>query len=125
MQAYQLVWTKPEIADGCAFEVEQGRHPVVEAHMGAGEFVPNDLAIGDDGLPSFALITGPNMAGKSTFLRQNALIALLAQTGSFVPAKKAKLGIVDSMQSFICDSVMLSDFIYCIISSCAHCLSIS
>lgn len=88
-------WTKPEITDGCAFEVEQGRHPVVEAHMGAGEFVPNDLAIGDDGLPSFALITGPNMAGKSTFLRQNALIALLAQTGSFVPAKKAKLGIVD------------------------------
>ena len=88
-------WTKPEINDGCAFEVEQGRHPVVEAHMGAGEFVPNDLAIGDDGSPSFALITGPNMAGKSTFLRQNALIALLAQTGSFVPAKKAKLGIVD------------------------------
>ena len=88
-------WTKPEIADGCAFEVEQGRHPVVEAHMGAGEFVPNDLTIGGDGSPSFALITGPNMAGKSTFLRQNALIALLAQTGSFVPAKKAKLGIVD------------------------------
>ncbi|MFC2281106.1 MAG: DNA mismatch repair protein MutS, partial [Treponema socranskii subsp. buccale] len=88
-------WTKPEINDGCAFEVEQGRHPVVEAHMGAGEFVPNDLAIGDDGSPSFALITGPNMAGKSTFLRQNALIALLAQTGSFVPAKRAKLGIVD------------------------------
>ena len=88
-------WTKPEITDGCEFEVEQGRHPVVEAHMGAGEFVPNDLTIGDDGSPSFALITGPNMAGKSTFLRQNALIALLAQTGSFVPAKRAKLGIVD------------------------------
>ena len=88
-------WTKPEITDGCAFEVEQGRHPVVEAHMGAGEFVPNDLTIGDDDSPSFALITGPNMAGKSTFLRQNALIALLAQTGSFVPAKRAKLGIVD------------------------------
>ena len=66
-------------------------------HLPTGEFVPNDslLSADDEALPSFALITGPNMAGKSTYLRQNALIALLAQTGSYVPAAKAKLGIVD------------------------------
>lgn len=89
-------WIKPEIEDSTVFEIKDGRHPVVENHLPTGEFIPNDsyLSANDDG-PSFALITGPNMAGKSTYLRQNALIALLAQTGSFVPATKARIGIVD------------------------------
>ncbi|HAH61825.1 MAG TPA: DNA mismatch repair protein MutS, partial [Treponema sp.] len=90
-------WVRPVVDEGTEFEVKDGRHPVVELHMPTGEFVPNDLEISaeDDGKPSFALITGPNMAGKSTYLRQNALIALLAQTGSFVPASSARLGVVD------------------------------
>ena len=90
-------WIRPEIEDSAHFEIKDGRHPVVENHLPTGEFVPNDalLSAGDEALPSFALITGPNMAGKSTYLRQNALIALLAQTGSYVPATKARLGIVD------------------------------
>ena len=78
--------------------MKNGRHPVVERHLPAGEFVPNDVSLcgpEPENSASFALITGPNMAGKSTFLRQNALIALLAQTGSFVPADEAKIGIVD------------------------------
>ncbi|MBP5520017.1 MAG: DNA mismatch repair protein MutS [Treponema sp.] len=90
-------WVKPEIEDSNHFEIKDGRHPVVENHLPRGEFVPNDaLLSGDeDDIPAFALITGPNMAGKSTYLRQNALIALLAQTGSYVPASMARLGIVD------------------------------
>ncbi|MCH5295754.1 MAG: DNA mismatch repair protein MutS [Treponema sp.] len=89
-------WTCPELVEGQRFLVEEGRHPVVELHLPTGEFVPNSISLCEENdTPSFALITGPNMAGKSTFLRQNALIALLAQTGSFVPAKKAVLGLVD------------------------------
>lgn len=90
-------WVRPEIEESTHFEIKDGRHPVVENHLPTGEFVPNDalLSAEDETLPSFALITGPNMAGKSTYLRQNALIALLAQTGSFVPASRARLGIVD------------------------------
>ncbi|MDE5775638.1 MAG: DNA mismatch repair protein MutS, partial [Treponemataceae bacterium] len=99
-------WICPQVDDGMEFLVEGGRHPVVEKHLPSGEFVPNDLEIAsglergeDEGvrLPAFSLITGPNMAGKSTFLRQNALIALLAQAGSFVPAAFAKIGIVDKI----------------------------
>ena len=98
-------WVRPEIEDSSYFEIKDGRHPVVENHIPTGEFVPNDALLcaeegntgsGDEAeIPSFALITGPNMAGKSTYLRQNALIALLAQTGSYVPASSARLGIVD------------------------------
>lgn len=90
-------WVRPEILDSTIFEIKDGRHPVVEKHLPSGEFVPNDsfISADDEEIPSFDLITGPNMAGKSTYLRQNALIALLAQTGSFVPASKAKIGIVD------------------------------
>ena len=91
-------WTRPVVNDSFDFIVESGRHPVVELHIPSGEFVPNDLDISSSQEPeksSFGLITGPNMAGKSTFLRQNALIALLAQTGSFVPAKNAVVGVVD------------------------------
>ena len=91
-------WVRPEIVQSTIFQITDGRHPVVEAHLPTGEFVPNDTQISaeeNDQIPSFNLITGPNMAGKSTYLRQNALIALLAQTGSYVPAVKAKIGIVD------------------------------
>src|SRR5690606_21132423 len=79
-------WSRPEVDDGLDFAVRGGRHPVVESALAAsgGGFVANDcrLAEGD----RLWLLTGPNMAGKSTFLRQNALIAILAQAGSFVPA---------------------------------------
>src|SRR5574344_667615 len=91
-------WVRPDVDDGTEFSVKAGRHPVVELHLPAGEFVPNDTDICAKSLggeSSFDLITGPNMAGKSTYLRQNALIALLAQTGSFVPAAEAHIGIVD------------------------------
>jgi len=88
---------RPEIDESPILEIEGGVHPVVALHLPKGEFVPNDIKIGseNDSLPSFAFITGPNMAGKSTYLRENALITLLAQAGSFVPAKKAKVGIAD------------------------------
>lgn len=91
-------WVRPEIEESTIFDVKDGRHPVVEYHLPTGEFIPNDSLISaesDDAIASFNLITGPNMAGKSTYLRQNALISLLAQTGSYVPASKAKIGIVD------------------------------
>lgn len=91
-------WVKPEVNDSLVFDIEEGRHPVVEKHLPVGQFVANDIHISaeDDGV-SFGLITGPNMAGKSTYLRQSALIALLAQIGSFVPAKKAVIGYVDKI----------------------------
>ena len=89
-------WVRPSLEENGCFDVKAGRHPVVERHLPGGEFVPNDLTLStEDDSRTFALITGPNMAGKSTFLRQNALISLLAQTGSCVPASSARLGIVD------------------------------
>jgi DNA mismatch repair protein MutS len=92
-------WSRPAIADHPCLEVEAGRHPVVEAALSkSGErFVANDCSIGPD--DRLWLITGPNMGGKSTFLRQAALIAVLAQAGSFVPAARAKVGIVDRLFS--------------------------
>ncbi|MBV9967594.1 MAG: DNA mismatch repair protein MutS, partial [Alphaproteobacteria bacterium] len=90
-------WVRPEIDIGAAFEIRGGRHPTVEAALaGQGAFVANDCVLGDDRI---WLVTGPNMAGKSTFLRQNALIAILAQIGAFVPASAAKIGIVDRLFS--------------------------
>jgi len=88
------------LEDNTRFEVKGGRHPVVEAalqHAGGAAFVPNDCVL-DEGQRLW-LLTGPNMAGKSTFLRQNALIAVLAQMGSFVPAEAARIGIVDRLFS--------------------------
>ena len=89
-------WVRPQMEDSTVMEIKDGRHPVVEKHLPSGEFIPNDteLTAEPEG-KSFALITGPNMAGKSTYLRQNAIITLLAQTGSYIPASKARLGIVD------------------------------
>jgi DNA mismatch repair protein MutS len=92
-------WCTPRITQEACLEIEGGRHPVVESALrDTGErFVANDLRLGrDDGL---WLITGPNMGGKSTFLRQAALIAVLAQSGSFVPAARAEVGIVDRLFS--------------------------
>ncbi len=96
-------WTRPMVDASLAFRIEGGRHPVVEAALKtAGEpFVANacDLSgeVGDGG--RIAVVTGPNMAGKSTYLRQNALIALLAQMGSYAPAARAHLGVVDRLFS--------------------------
>lgn len=96
-------WTRPKVDSGRAFEIVGGRHPVVEHALrkqGGQSFVANDCALSDgrDGA-SIWLLTGPNMAGKSTFLRQNALIALLAQMGAYVPAKSAHIGIVSQLFS--------------------------
>ncbi|SEM50392.1 DNA mismatch repair protein MutS [Gemmobacter aquatilis] len=95
-------WARPHVDASHAFHVEQGRHPVVERALrrqGAGPFVANDCALTDERTPAIWLLTGPNMAGKSTFLRQNALIALLAQAGAFVPARAAHIGLVSQLFS--------------------------
>jgi DNA mismatch repair protein MutS len=86
-------WVRPKVEEGSALRVLEGRHPVVEAHLPQGEFIPNDVTLEAD--LSFVLITGPNMAGKSTYLRMTALIVLMAQAGSFVPAREALVGIAD------------------------------
>ncbi|MBI5852606.1 MAG: DNA mismatch repair protein MutS [Planctomycetes bacterium] len=87
-------YQRPVVDDSGRLEIEDGRHPVIEATHAAGSFVPNDTHLA---LPErrLVLLTGPNMAGKSTWIRQNALIVLLAQIGSFVPAKRAHLGVAD------------------------------
>jgi DNA mismatch repair protein MutS len=92
-------WTLPHLTDEPCLEVEAGRHPVVESalHETGERFVANDLSLGTSS--RLWLITGPNMGGKSTFLRQTALIAVLAQSGCFVPAARAKVGMVDRLFS--------------------------
>jgi DNA mismatch repair protein MutS len=98
-RAAEAGWTAPHLTDEPCLEIEAGRHPVVESALrDSGErFIANDLSLGPS--DRLWLITGPNMGGKSTFLRQAALIALLAQSGSFVPASRAKVGIVDRLFS--------------------------
>ncbi|MDR2194448.1 MAG: DNA mismatch repair protein MutS [Treponema sp.] len=88
------LWTRPELHEGRDLYITESRHPVVESHLPRGEFIPNDIRLEGDGV-TFALITGPNMAGKSTYLRQAALIVIMAQMGSFVPAAEARIGLVD------------------------------
>ncbi len=93
-------WCRPVVEDSAAFRILGGRHPVVEAALGEsqeGPFVANDCDLDRD--RRVWLVTGPNMAGKSTFLRQNALIAVLAQAGSYVPAAEARIGVVDRLFS--------------------------
>ncbi|QWC19217.1 DNA mismatch repair protein MutS [Halorubrum sp. 2020YC2] len=85
-------WTRPELTGERRLDVEAGRHPVVE---GTTDFVPNDLRL--DAERGFLIVTGPNMSGKSTYMRQAALIQLLAQAGSFVPARAAEVGLVDGI----------------------------
>jgi len=96
--AREANWTCPVVDESDALEIVQGRHPVVErmlqARPGAGSFVPNDTRLSCGG-EQIALLTGPNMAGKSTYIRQVALIALLAHLGSWVPAQSARIGLVD------------------------------
>jgi DNA mismatch repair protein MutS len=87
-------WARPEVVEHPVTEVIQGRHPVLERTLPTGTFVPNDTRLSERG-GSLWLITGPNMAGKSTYIRQVALLHILAQMGSFVPAQQARLGIAD------------------------------
>ena len=92
--ARERSWQRPEVGEGRAVSIRGGRHPVVEQVLRPGEFVPNDCSF-DGERDTVHIITGPNMAGKSTYMRQIALIAIMAQAGSFVPAERASLGVVD------------------------------
>jgi DNA mismatch repair protein MutS len=91
--AVECNWTRPELDDSPVIDIEDGRHPLVEHALGAGRFVPNDCSL--DAAARILVLTGPNMAGKSTYLRQVATIVLMAQVGSFVPAQRARLGLCD------------------------------
>jgi len=86
-------YCRPEIGNGGSLFIREGRHPVLEQNLSEERFVPNDVRL--DGETQIALITGPNMAGKSTYIRQVALLALLAHTGSFIPAAEARIDLVD------------------------------
>jgi len=92
--ARQNHYTRPELTSDGAIQISDGRHPVIERSMASGKFVPNDISL-DQSRNQVLVITGPNMAGKSTILRQTALIVLMAQMGSFVPAEKAVISVVD------------------------------
>jgi len=95
--AKQNNYTKPEINDTKILDIKDGRHPVIEQHLSVGEeYVANDIYL-DDTTQQVMMITGPNMSGKSALLRQTALITLMAQVGCFVPAKHAKIGLVDKI----------------------------
>jgi DNA mismatch repair protein MutS len=96
--AHRYDFCRPAVDDSSALAIEQGRHPVVERLAAAGRFVPNDVNLDAEG-ERLWIITGPNMAGKSTFLRQVALMAILAQMGSFVPARRAHIGLCDRVLS--------------------------
>ena len=94
--AHRGDWTRPQVDDSHELVLEDARHPVVERLAAGGHFVPNDVALGaEDGRPRLWLVTGPNMAGKSTLMRQVAIAVILAQMGSFVPARRARIGLVD------------------------------
>lgn len=93
-RALALNYIRPEMNDGDALRIKDGRHPVIEALPGAERFVPNDALL-DGAENQLILITGPNMAGKSTYIRQVALLVVMAQAGSFVPADEAKIGLID------------------------------
>jgi len=101
--AVEVGAVRPEVDDSLAFHAEGARHPVVEAAVKrAGDpFTPNDCRLDGSGATAarLSIVTGPNMAGKSTFLRQNALLAILAQAGSYVPARRLKMGVVDRLFS--------------------------
>ena len=99
-------FSRPEFNQNRKLDILEGRHPVVEVLQQGHEFVPNNLALSAD--ESLVILTGPNMSGKSTWLRQNALICLLAQMGSFVPAKRANLPIVDQIFTRVGASDMLA-----------------
>ncbi|MEQ1825459.1 MAG: DNA mismatch repair protein MutS [Pirellula sp.] len=94
--AVKHAYVRPVITDEPILEIYEGRHPVLDSTMSKGTFVPNDAMIGSEH-GHILLITGPNMAGKSTYIRQSALLVVLAQIGSFVPARKATIGIADRL----------------------------
>ena len=94
--AEDMNYVKPEVDDAGIIDIKDGRHPVIEKMITSNNFVPNDTYL-DQNENRLAIITGPNMAGKSTFMRQVALITLMAQVGSFVPASYAKIGVVDKI----------------------------
>ena len=94
--ATEYGYVRPQVEENILTEIHGGRHPVVEKHLPQGAFVPNDIHLARNE-QSFALVTGPNMAGKSTVLRQVALITLMTQAGSFIPADEAKIGIADKI----------------------------
>jgi DNA mismatch repair protein MutS len=87
-------WVRPDLNDGDTLDIKAGRHPVVESALGTGRFVSNDIQL-SSGDQQIAIITGPNMAGKSTYIRQAAVLVLMAQIGSFIPAESASIGLVD------------------------------
>ena len=91
--AVEQNYSKPELNETTDLIIEQGRHPVVEQKLALGEFVPNDIELNDS--EKINILTGPNMAGKSTYMRQNALIIIMAQMGGYVPAARAQIGLVD------------------------------
>jgi DNA mismatch repair protein MutS len=92
--AHKYNYLRPEVTDGDTISIVEGRHPVIERMLPSGKFVPNDVHL-DQNRDEVLIITGPNMAGKSTILRQTALIVLMAQMGCYVPAQEASIGIVD------------------------------
>ena len=94
--AEDMNYCKPEIDDSGIVDIKEGRHPVIEKMLGVGNFVPNDTYL-DKEENRLSIITGPNMAGKSTYMRQVAIICLMAQVGSFVPATSAQIGVVDKI----------------------------
>ena len=94
--AEDLNYTKPEVNDEGIIDIQGGRHPVIEKMLPEGNFIDNDTYL-DNATDRLSIITGPNMAGKSTYMRQVALITLMAQIGSFVPANSAKIGVVDKI----------------------------
>lgn len=94
--AYRQDYIRPLITENGVVDIKAGRHPVVEQTLTETRFVPNDIRIDQEG-QNFAIITGPNMGGKSTYMRQTALLVLMAQIGSFIPAESAKIGIVDKI----------------------------
>ena len=89
-------YIRPEIDDSGEIDIEEGRHPVIEKNIGYNEFIPNDTKL-DTKENMIMVITGPNMAGKSTYMRQTAIIVIMAQAGSFIPAKRARIGVVDKI----------------------------
>lgn len=97
--AVEQNYTCPEIDESGDFFVKNGRHPVLEKILPLGTYVPNDIELSssDSSKTEFMILTGPNMAGKSTYMRQNALIAILAQIGSYIPADYGKIGIIDKI----------------------------
>ncbi len=97
--AHDKNYVRPTVDESGRFEVVDGRHPSIEKAIGAASFIPNDTTLNAE--QQLMLITGPNMAGKSTYIRQVALIAILAQIGSYVPAKKAHIGLIDQVFSRI------------------------